>query len=275
MVSTTERDLMETNQKGWNKIAIANVNSTYYNLDSFRNGRSSLRPTEIEALGDVAGKSLLHLQCHIGLNAISWARLGARVVAVDFAAEALGIGRQLADELNVDIRFVESNIYDLPKILDDQFDLAYTDYGVLSWLPDLNEWARVAAHFLKPGGVFHIVEIHPVLGAFEEVEGALKLRSELFETGPRDIELNATVSDGYEPGPAVPTLTEYSWPWTISSVVNALIGAGLRIERLHEVPIDCRQRFESMVRVEGAEGCWRLPGDPLPLSFACSARKPG
>lgn len=274
MVTKVERDLMSINQQGWNKLATANVNSSYYELDAFRSGRSSLRSLEKETVGDVSGRSLLHLQCHLGLNAISWARLGAQVTAVDFADEALGVGRGLAADLGVDVNFVCSNLYDLPEALDGEFDIVYTDYGVLSWLPDLSTWAKVAAHFLKPGGVFHLVEIHPVLGAFEDVDGEMRLRPELFEEGPRGIEISATYGDTYEEGPSVNTLTEYSWPWSVSKVVTALIEAGLRIEAMREVPVDCRQRFSGMVPAPAEEGCWRLPGDPLPLSFSVSARKP-
>ncbi|SRR6266566_136467 len=274
MVTNTDRELMQKNQQGWNHLAAANVKSTYYNLETFRKGRSSLRSLERETVGDVSGRSFLHLQCHLGLNAISWARLGANVTAVDFAAEAIRVARELASDLAVDMDFICSNIYDLPQVLDRQFDIAYTDYGVLSWLPDLPGWAQVIAHFLKPGGIFHLVEIHPILGAFTEIDSELRLTPELFQEGPRAMEVSATYGDNYEDGPSVPKLTEHSWPWTVSSVVKALIGAGLRIEHMDEVPVDCRQRFKTMVPDAVEESCWRLPGDPLPLSFVCSARKP-
>jgi 2-polyprenyl-3-methyl-5-hydroxy-6-metoxy-1,4-benzoquinol methylase len=275
--SAADQTRMQSNQHGWNLRALAHVNSSYYNLDEFRAGKSSLRSLELGALGDVAGKDFLHLQCHIGLNAISWARRGATVTAVDFAEEALGVGRGLAAGLNVDtISFVHSNIYDLPNTLDraHSFDVVYTDYGVLSWLPDLDGWAEVIAHFLKPGGVFHIVEIHPILGALEEVDGELRPRSELFNLGPRETEITSTYGDGRAEEEDVEAYSQFSWPWTISRVFTALIRAGLQIETFTEVPVDCRQRYSSMVRDENDEGFWRLPGDPLPLSWTCSARKP-
>ncbi|MFI6452826.1 class I SAM-dependent methyltransferase [Streptosporangium amethystogenes] len=269
-----DRKRMESNQQGWNRRALAHLDSTYYNLDSFRAGKSSLRSLELAALGDVSGKDFLHLQCHIGLNAISWARLGANVTAVDFAEKALETGRDLAKGLNTDIRFVNANIYDLPQVLEGSFDIVYTDYGVLNLLPDLPGWAKVIAHFLKPGGVFHIVEIHPILGAFEEVDGELRLRSELFTSGPRENEVTVTYGDEYADARKIDPYKQYSWPWTISRVITTLIQAGLRIETFTEVPVDCRQRVSSMVRDEQDEGFWRLPGDPLPLSWTCSARKP-
>jgi ubiquinone/menaquinone biosynthesis C-methylase UbiE len=269
-----DRQRMESNQEGWNRRALAHVDSTYYQLDEFRAGKSSLRSLELAALGDVSGKDLLHLQCHIGLNAISWARLGANVTAVDFAEQALEVGRELARGLHVDIRFVHANIYDLPQVLEGSFDIVYTDYGVLNLLPDLSGWARVIAHFLKPGGVFHIVEIHPIIGAFAEVGGELRLRPGLFGTGPLENDITLTYGDKYEEALQIDTYKQHSWPWTISRVMTALIQAGLRIETFTEVPVDCRQRFSSMVRDEQDEGFWRLPGDPLPLTWTCSARKP-
>lgn len=274
MDTAIDRKRMQSNQQGWNRRALAHLDSTYYDLDSFRAGKSSLRSLELAAVGDVSGKDFLHLQCHIGLNAISWARLGANVTAVDFAEQALEIGRDLATGLNVDIRFVCANIYDLPEVLEGSFDIVYTDYGVLNLLPDLPGWAKLIAHFLKPGGVFHIVEIHPILGAFKEVDGELRLRSELFISGPHESEITVTYGDEYEDARKIDAYKQYSWPWTISRVISALIQAGLRIETFTEVPVDCRQRYSSMVRDEQDEGFWRLPGDPLPLSWTCSARKP-
>lgn len=270
-----DRKRMESNQAGWNRRALAHVDSTYYNLDEFRAGKSSLRSLEQALVGDVAGKDFLHLQCHIGLNAISWARKGANVTAVDFADEALAIGRDLAKGLNVDnITFVHANIYDLPEVLEGSFDIVYTDYGVLNLLPDLFGWAKVIAHFLKPGGVFNIVEIHPILGAFAEVNGELRLRSELYINGPHENQVGITYGDGYDEAKQIEAYTQYSWPWTISRPISALIQAGLQVETFDEVPVDCRQRLSSMVRDENDEGFWRLPGDPLPLTWTLSARKP-
>jgi ubiquinone/menaquinone biosynthesis C-methylase UbiE len=269
-----DRTRMQSNQQGWNRRALAHVDSTYYDLDAFRAGKSSLRSLERGALGDVSGKDFLHLQCHIGLNAISWARLGANVTAVDFADEALKIGRELAAGLNTDINFVHANVFDLPQVLDGSFDIVYTDYGVLHLLPDLNAWAKVVAHFLKPGGVFHIAEIHPILAAVEEVDGELKVRPEKLPSGPLEDEVSATYGDGYDDVQHIESYKQYSWLWSIPEIMGALIGAGLQIRTFTEVPVDCRQRFSTMVRDENDEGFWRLPGDPLPLSWTLSASKP-
>jgi len=122
----------------------------------FRNGEVHLYPIEIEEVGDVRGKSLLHLQCHFGMDTMSWARLGADVTGLDFSDNAIETARQISAELEIPARFVCSNIYDAPNVLSEKFDIVFTSYGALCWLPDLKKWGEVVAHFVKPGGIFYI-----------------------------------------------------------------------------------------------------------------------
>src|SRR5205823_6481205 len=164
---TAMDEYIEANRKHWDELVSIHVKSAFYTVDSVRQGRTSLHPLEIEELGDVRGKRLLHLQCHFGLDTLSWARLGAAVTGADFSDEAIRTARELASELQIPATFVLSNLYDLPGALDGQFDVVYTSHGVLGWLPDIAGWARVAAHFVKPGGFFYVAEIHPVAQVFE------------------------------------------------------------------------------------------------------------
>jgi len=152
---------MSQNRRGWALRTQIHLNSASYDLASFRKGRITLRPLVQEELGDVRGRSLLHLQCHFGMDTLSWARLGALVTGADYSEEAIAVARSLAEDLDIEARFVCANLYDLPDVLDGSFDIVVTTYGVLSLLPNLNAWARVLGHFLKPGGTFCIVEIHP------------------------------------------------------------------------------------------------------------------
>lgn len=271
MTSVNHLEKIESNHRGWNLRAQAHLSSTYYGLDTFRTGRSTLRPLEREEIGDVDGRSLLHLQCHIGTNTISLARMGARAVGVDIAENALDIARELARELDVDTRFVHSNVYDLPEVLDGQFDKVFTGYGTLTWLPDLPRWARVVAHFLKPGATVTIVEIHPILTLFDEIDGEPRLTRPLFGTRQVSREMTTSYADRLDDQVPVAPHTLHSWQWTVADLVNALIGAGLTIERLREVPIDARQRLPMMVA--DGDRCWRIPGDPLPLSLTVVARR--
>src|SRR5262249_58954674 len=127
-----------------------------------------LRPNELEEIGPVDGLSLLHLQCHFGIDTLSWARLGARVTGADFSPAAIDLATRLAGELGFpEARFVRSDLYDLPSVLDDEFDLVYASNGVLGWLPDIRRWAAVAARFVRPGGRFYVTDIHPAAEVFE------------------------------------------------------------------------------------------------------------
>lgn len=156
------------NEALWNAWTKVHEASEFYDLASFRAGGVRIRPYEIELVGDVTGRSLLHLQCHFGIDTLSWARLGASVTGVDFSADAIALAVSLATDLGFpEARFVRSNLYDLPNVLAGEFDVVYTSRGVLGWLPDIRGWAAVVARFLAPGGTFFISEIHPAAQAFE------------------------------------------------------------------------------------------------------------
>jgi SAM-dependent methyltransferase len=152
-------DCLAANKALWEERTAIHQTSSFCNLEGFKRGGSRLRTYEV---GEVTGKSLLHLQCHFGIDTLSWARLGARVTGADFSDRAIELARSLATELALDATFVRADLYDLPAVLDGQFDVVYTSHGVLGWLPDLERWAGVVAHFLRPGGVFYLTEIHPV-----------------------------------------------------------------------------------------------------------------
>ena len=169
-------DYKKANLALWNEWAHLHAGSAFYDVEGFKAGKTSLNPLEMEELGNVAGKTLLHLQCHFGLDSLSWARLGASVTGVDFSDQAIALARSLSQEVGLEAEFVCSDIYELPQVLAGQFDIVYTSYGVLAWLPDLKNWAAVIAHFLKPGGVFFIAEFHPFAMVFDNSETATGLR---------------------------------------------------------------------------------------------------
>src|SRR5512139_2419139 len=154
-------EYQQANLALWNEWAEINVKSREYDVAGFLAGKSSLKSIELEELGEVAGKTLLHLQCHFGLDTLSWARRGAAVTGVDFSDKAVGLAQALAREAGLEARFICSDLYALPEVLSGQFDIVYTSYGVLCWLRDLEQWAELIAHFLKPGGVFYIADFHP------------------------------------------------------------------------------------------------------------------
>ena len=262
----------------WNAWTAIHSTGEFYDLEGFKAGGVRLRPYEIELIGEVEGRSLLHLQCHFGIDTLSWARLGARVTGADFSPAAIGLARSLALELGFpDARFIESNLYDLPDVLKGEFDIVYTSRGVLGWLPDIRAWARVVAHFLAPGGTFFITEVHPVVQAFENegvASGELRLTYPYWE---HDEPLTFEVKGSYaDPTADVGVQIEHGWDHGLGEIVTALIDAGLRIETLIEHPfLDWKVDF--LVEDPDHEGTWRMPPGgvgELPLMFSLLATKP-
>jgi SAM-dependent methyltransferase len=265
---TNVRDLIENNRRQWDERTPIHVGSRFYDLEGFKSGRCSLRPVEIGELGDVAGKRLLHLQCHFGLDTLSWARRGAHATGVDFSTESIAVAKRLAEDLRLDARFVCSNIYELEDNLNGRFDIVFTSYGVLVWLPDLTRWAQTIATFLDDGGIFYIVEEHPVGGTLIEEGGKLVAAEPYFDVGPIRCAGDGTYADLT----ASLSTSSYQWQHSFSDLITALVGAGLRIEFLHEFPFCAWPRLPSMEQRE--DGFWYLPQrEDLPFLFSLRARK--
>jgi SAM-dependent methyltransferase len=264
-----------SNQRLWDAWTKVHAEGEFYDVAGFRQGGSRLRPYEVAAIGDVTGKTLLHLQCHFGLDTLSWARLGAKVTGVDFSPASIRLARELAADIGIpDARFLESNVYQLPVRLGDEFDIVYTSRGVLGWLPDIRRWAEVVAHVVRPGGRFYITEIHPVAQAFENegvAPGELLLRYPYWEhVEPLSFPVKGSYAD---PDADVSAQTEHGWDHGLGEIVTALIDAGLRIESLREYPfVDWPVEF----LVETGDGTWRLPPGTqgeIPLFFSLLASK--
>ena len=246
--------------------------SRFYDVDGFKAGKSTLLSIELEELGDVTGKSLLHLQCHFGLDTMSWARLGARVTGVDFSEKAIELARSLSGELGIDARFVLSNVYDLPDALNEagEYDVVFTSYGVLCWLPDLPRWAEIIAHFLKPGGTFYMIDGHPAANIFNDDNDAtdLTVRYPYFHSEAMRFESGPTYA-----GDEMLKTSSYEWCHPIGDILNPLISAGLRIEFLHEFPFSGYQHLPMMV--QGDDGWWRFPefNESVPQLFSLKATR--
>lgn len=265
-------DYIESNRRLWNDWTGIHEKSEFYDVEGFRANPLRLHSIEQEELGDVSGKSLLHLQCHFGMDTLSWASLGATVTGADFSDEAIKLARELSEETGVPATFVCANLYDLPDVLAGQFDIVFTSYGVLWWLPDIERWGRVVSHFLKPGGTFYVAEAHPFFRIFDdEHPTTLKTKYPYFQ---KEV-LKLDVQGSYASGPDSEYRgVEYGWPHTLSDYINALIGADLQIEFLHEYPFLTWQAFPFMEK--DANRYWRLKGgsEMIPLMFTLKARKP-
>jgi SAM-dependent methyltransferase len=266
---TTEK-YYETNKARWNELVDIHARSQEYDLEDFIAGKNSLHQPELDILGDVRGKSLLHLQCHFGLDTISWARLGAKVTGVDFSDTAIELAREIARRLGVEAEFICSNVYDLPKVLNGQYDIVFTSIGVLCWLHDINEWARIVARYLKPGGTFLLVESHPLMGVFDDESEELKIRYSYWHSDePMSWETEGTYTDE---DAKITNRRSYEWQHTVSDVLNSLIKAGLRVKEIREYPY-LPWRYVKKAE-KGLDGCWRIPGDPLPQMWSVEAVKP-
>ena len=272
---TSAEEAIRENNELWDEWTRVHETSAFYDLDGFRRGGIRLRASELDEIGPVAGVDVLHLQCHFGLDTLSFARLGANVTGADFSAAAIDLAGRVAAEIgHPEARFVRSNIYDLPNVLDGQFDLVYTSRGVLGWLPDIRGWARVAAHFVRPGGRFYISEIHPVAQAFENegvAPGELRLTYPYWEhREPLTFDVHGSYADRKAD---VSVRREHGWDHGLGEIVTALVDAGLQIRSLREYPF-CDWQLD--FTVEAPDGTWRLPGDfdgRLPLSFSILAEK--
>jgi ubiquinone/menaquinone biosynthesis C-methylase UbiE len=265
---------MEANRRHWDEVVPLHVASEFYDVASFRSGASTLKNVELSELGSVRGKTLLHVQCHFGMDTLSWAREGATVTGVDFSAQALDSASRLAAELGIDARGVHSNVYDLPNNLDERFDIVFTSYGVLSWMPDIPAWARVVAHFVKPGGTFYIVEFHPTSMIFDDADGVsdLRIRYPYFPVAePLKWDGEGTYAAA---APGLVHRDTYNWPYTLGEVVTSLVDAGLRIEFLHEFPYSTYQFLPTTRAMP--DGTVRLVehDGSVPLMFSIRAKKP-
>jgi SAM-dependent methyltransferase len=252
----------DTNRSLWNQRTAVHKESGFYDVPSFLGGKSSLTAIELEHLGDVRGKKILHLQCHFGMDTLSLSRMGATVTGVDLSDAAIEEARRLNEVLEQDARFICCNVYDLPQHLDETFDIVYTSFGVIGWLPDLAPWAALIRRFLKPGGFFFMAEFHPVIWMMDDEMRELRYHY-------HNHEVIAIDSTGTYSDPDAPIAhKEYGWNHALSEVFTVLLGEGLQLSSFREYsysPFPCFSRV-----VQGADGNWRIEGleDKLPMVYA-------
>ena len=264
-----ESEMFYTNKQGWNERVDVHLESELYNMVAFRKGKSSLNKEELDALGDVTGKSLLHLQCHFGQDTLSWARKGAIATGVDISPKAIEAARGLSEELNIPANFIESNILDLKENLEGKFDIIFTSYGTIGWLNDLNKWADVIQHFLKPGGTFYMIDFHPFVWMWNDERS--KVEYYYFKTEePIIVQEQGTYADPN----ADLERTEYSWNHGMSEIISALLNSGLELEEFKEYPFSNYNVFPKM-RSAG-EGRWVFEEmvDKVPYMYSLKFKKP-
>ena len=239
-----QNEYIEINRQSWNNRVETHLKSEFYDLENFLKGKTSLNPIELQLLGDMKGKTILHLQCHFGQDTISLSRLGAEVVGVDLSDKAIECAKQIALETNTGASFICCDIYDLPNYLDKQFDIVFTSYGTIGWLPDLDKWAAIVSKFLKPNGQFVLVEFHPVVWMFDD--NFEKIGYNYFNSGAIVESETGTYAD------KVANISqEYvMWNHGLSEVMNSLIKNELEINALNEYDYSPYNCFNKTIEFE-------------------------
>ncbi len=262
-----EENYIEINRQSWNNRTEAHLKSEFYDLPGFLKGDTSLNSIELDMLGNVEGKSILHLQCHFGQDSISLSRMGAKVTGVDLSDKAIQSAQDLAKETGMDTQFICCDIFDLPNHLDQKFDIVFTSYGVIGWLPDMNKWAQIISKYLKENGQLVFVEFHPVVWMFDD--DFEKIGYNYFNDEAIIEEENGTYADRE----ADLNLNYVTWNHPMSDVVNSLIQNGLQIDALNEFdysPYDC---FNKTEQIDVKKYRIKHLDNKIPMVYAIAATK--
>ncbi|HVZ12531.1 MAG TPA: class I SAM-dependent methyltransferase [Patescibacteria group bacterium] len=261
------KDYASINKKWWNDVTPVHAKSDLYNLPKFQKGKTSLQSTEIEELGNVRGKTMLHLLCHFGMDTLSWARKGATVTGVDLSDSSIKLAKKLARENDIPGKFICADVYELPSILDEKFDIVFASYGVLLWLKNIKKFAQIVNHYLKPGGKFYIVELHPFTNI---LSFDFKLYYKYFKKGPYVDDSEGTYTDWNENVKGV----TYEWSYTMGDIINSLTREGLRIDFVHEFPYTMYDQFPGFME-KNKKGQYVLKDKKIqiPLLFSLQATK--
>jgi 2-polyprenyl-3-methyl-5-hydroxy-6-metoxy-1,4-benzoquinol methylase len=260
-------DYLEKNKAAWNAKTAVHIDSDFYDMPAFLRGETSLKPLELELLGDVSGKRILHLQCHFGQDTLSLSRMGAVTTGVDLSDAAIQKARELAEQLELRASFVNCDVYSLKEHLHEQFDMVFTSYGTIGWLPDLDKWADIVQHFLKPGGMFVMADFHPVVWMFDD--HFREIAYSYFNT-----ETIVEQTEGsYADRAAEIAYETVSWNHPTSEILQSLINAGLNLRQYREwdySPYNCFRELR-----EDAPGVFRIQhlDKKLPMVYGIVATK--
>jgi 2-polyprenyl-3-methyl-5-hydroxy-6-metoxy-1,4-benzoquinol methylase len=263
----TNENYFKTNKQTWNEKVKVHAESKMYNLEAFKKGKTSLMPYELEALGEVKGKSLLHLQCHFGQDTLSWSRMGAKCTGVDLSDEGIKLAKNLNEELGLDAEFVCCNVLETSNYIKETFDIVFTSYGVIGWLPDLKPWGQMIAEKLNKGGTFFIAEFHPIVWMFDYLDGKSVMKYGYMQDDVIYEEYEGT----YANKNSKMVTREYGWNHGLGEVVNALTEAGLYIEYLNEYDESPYDVLPDLVKTDS--GMFVTKDKLYPLIFTLKAVK--
>ncbi|UKJ07871.1 class I SAM-dependent methyltransferase [Solitalea lacus] len=263
----SDSNYIATNRKLWNDKVDYHLKSAFYDVEGFLQGKSSLNTIELELLGDVRGKSMLHLQCHFGQDSLSFARMGASVTGVDLSDKAILAAQSLTNRLDLNSEFICCDVYDLPSHLYKQFDIVFTSYGTIIWLPDLDKWAALISKYLKPGGRFVFVDFHPTLWMFDD--NFERINYSYFNADP----IIEITQGSYADKEAEITNQSISWNHSLSEIFTALLTHGLQIKTFKEFDYSPYNCFSNMEEFEAGKFRIKSIGNKLPMVYAIEATK--
>lgn len=262
-----ELDYIHTNKKTWNDKTDVHIASDFYDNQSFLEGKSTLNSIELELLGDLRGKKILHLQCHFGQDTMTFSRMSAQATGVDLSDKAIERALEFAKQLNLDTTFVCCDVYEAPKHITEKFDIVFTSYGTIGWLPDLEKWAKVITHFLKPNGTFIMADFHPVVWMYDN--DFREVFYSYFNIEPIIEEESGT----YANKEATIHTKTISWNHPISEILNSLIKNGLSINCFNEYDYSPYNCFNETEEFEPNKFRIKHFKNNIPMVYAIKAMK--
>lgn len=261
------RDYININKSTWNNKVEVHINSDFYDMEGFLNGKSTLNAIELDLLGDVKGKKILHLQCHFGQDTMTFSRMGAKATGVDFSEKAIEKAKEFNQNLGLDAHFVCCDIYDLPNHLNEQFDIVFTSYGTIGWFPDLEKWAKVISRFLIPNGKFIMADFHPVVWMFDN--DFKEVFYNYFNTEEIIEDESGTYADRY----AEISAQTITWNHPTSELLNALITNGLELNSYNEYDYSPYNCFNETEEFEPNKFRIKHMKNKIPMVYSLSATK--
>jgi 2-polyprenyl-3-methyl-5-hydroxy-6-metoxy-1,4-benzoquinol methylase len=256
------KEYFEINKELWNAKTSIHITSDFYEMEDFMAGKNTLKPIEMELLGDVRGKKILHLQCHFGQDTLSLARMGAQVTGVDISDTSIDKARELNTQLGLDVKFICCNLYSTKEHLDEEFDIVFTSYGTIGWLPDMDKWADIVSHYLKPYGKFIFVELHPAVWMYDAHFKTIEFS---YFNKEAIIELNNGTYADHE---AEIAMQEVGWNHPLSEVFTSLMSKRLTIDHFEEFDYSPHNCFLGMTERSPGQFVVEHIGDKLPMTYS-------